>query len=54
MKHYTNNNNNNNNATDFNHDMRKFKVGLYLFCIVTKQELQRELLKLLSYSRSRT
>jgi hypothetical protein len=49
MKHNTNNN----NATDFNHDMRKFRVGLYLFCNVTKQVLKREL-KLLSYSISRT
>jgi len=39
VKHYTNNNNNN-NATDFNYDMRKFRVGLYLFCNVTKQKLQ--------------
>jgi hypothetical protein len=38
MKHYTNNN----NATDFNHGMRKFRVGLYLFRKVTKWELQRE------------
>jgi hypothetical protein len=42
VKHYTNNNN---NATDFNYDMRKFRVGLYLFCNVTKQKLQTELLK---------
>jgi len=36
MKHYTSIN----NATDFNHDMRKFRVDLCLICIVTKQELQ--------------